>query len=387
MSRLTVVHTVSGLAESRGGTTRSASLLCEYVAREGVDVILLANRWKSGEDPVYEPPDSLVRRVFVPAFESRALRIEYGPTFSRVLKGVIGDFSPSLLQDHGLWLPSNHSAAVVCRQLRLPRVASVHGMLLSAAMRTNAWKKRLAWTFYQRKDLQGAALIWLTSSDELQALGGMGLQVPAAVIPHGVELPPMARPASAQRDRLAVFIGRVHPIKGLMELVQSWKAASPPLWKLVIAGPAEGGHDADLRKAVADAGLESGVAIRGAVDDAAKWELLSRASLFILPSKSENFGLALAEALAAGVPAIATKGTPWRRLVEERCGWWVDATVDALTDAIRAATAKEPQELAAMGKRGRSLVERDHGWRKCAVDMISAYEWILGGRRPDFIQA
>jgi glycosyltransferase involved in cell wall biosynthesis len=106
----------------------------------------------------------------------------------------------------------------------------------------------------------------------------------------------------------------------------------------------------------------------------------------VLPSLSESFGLVVAEALAAGRPAIATTGSPWRKLVEEHCGWYVEPTVAALAGAIREALSLPADQLAAMGRNGRRLAERELAWSRVIPRFERMYEWVgRGGAVPEFV--
>ncbi|MGH7870279.1 MAG: glycosyltransferase, partial [Candidatus Dormibacteraceae bacterium] len=107
------------------------------------------------------------------------------------------------------------------------------------------------------------------------------------------------------------------------------------------------------------------------------------ADLFILPSFTENFGIAAAEALASGVPVIATKGTPWQDLITHRCGWWVDVGPHPLADAIRAATSIPGAERVEMGQRGRRLVRNKYSWENVAGQMRRVYENLLSKFRTE----
>jgi glycosyltransferase involved in cell wall biosynthesis len=106
----------------------------------------------------------------------------------------------------------------------------------------------------------------------------------------------------------------------------------------------------------------------------------------VLPSKSENFGMVVAEALAARTPVITTKGAPWQELETHRCGWWIDMGVESLIEALEKAMSHSPVELHEMGRRGRQLVEEKYTWDRVAGQMIEVYEWLLGrGPRPDCV--
>lgn len=291
-----------------------------------------------------------------------------------------------LVHDHGVWLPANHRAAVEARRAGVPRVVSPRGMLAPRALAHRGWKKRVAWALYQRADLRGAALVHATSAAEAADARRLGLG-PVAVVPNGVRPPeplPERRRGTARR---ALFLGRLHPIKGVPMLVEAWARVRPGGWGLDVAGPDEGGHRAELERLVAERGLGARVAFLGEAGEAAKWALLRSADLVVLPTRTENFGVVVAEALAAGVPALTTTGAPWGALRDERCGWWVEPSASGLEAGLREATALDRAALDAMGERGRAYAARAFGWPALAARTAAVYRWLLeGGPRPPDVE-
>ena len=178
-------------------------------------------------------------------------------------------------------------------------------------------------------------------------------------------------------ERTALFLGRIYPIKGLPMLVQAWARVRPDGWLLRIAGPDEAGHRKQVEKAVSDAGLSEVISFTGPIGHRMKKSAFFDADLFVLPSHSESFGMAVAEALAHGLPVLTTKGTPWSILPESGCGWWVDATVDGIAQGLRQATVLDPETLQSMGAKGRALAIAEFGWKRVAELMLSTYESIL----------
>ena len=128
-------------------------------------------------------------------------------------------------------------------------------------------------------------------------------------------------------------------------------------------------------------GLAASIQIEAPLDGEAKYEAYRAAHLFLLPTYSENFGVVVAEALAAGTPVITTHGTPWSEVVERACGWWIPVNVDALTAALTEAFGKSDRELASMGTRGAAWVADTFSWQTIAENTLKAYEWVLGGRQ------
>ena len=170
-------------------------------------------------------------------------------------------------------------------------------------------------------------------------------------------------------------------------LVRSWAEVGPADWRLVIAGPDDNGHRRELELLADSLGIRDSVEFRGPAYEAEKWSLLANADLFVLPSFTENFGIVVAEAMAAGVPVITTTGTPWSMLQEHAVGWWVAPTVPAITIALRAALASPAADLAAMGQRAHARAAREFTWKQIAHSLHAAYRWaIAGGEKPPCIR-
>jgi len=196
--------------------------------------------------------------------------------------------------------------------------------------------------------------------------------------------PELARPigerTGRKRKKTALFLGRIYPVKGLSMLIQAWGRVRPKGWNLQIAGPDEAGHRAHLEEAVTDSGLDAVVSFLGPIDGDRKQSTLFDANLLVLPSHSESFGMVIAEALAHGLPVLTTTGAPWPMLQEYSCGWWVDATVDGLTEGLRQATSQEAETLQAMGARGRELVAAEFAWGSVARQFMATYEGLMTTR-------
>ena len=383
-----VLHTVASTQADHGGPSRSVPLLCEALSERGASVRLVTtvpDGEASGE--VLLPENGVDTRTVTEAGRLRQL-LRSPIAFYRALRDEVTRAPPDLMHHHGLWLPSNAAAALVSRRQGIPLVISTRGMLTNWALQHNRWKKRLAWMGYQKHVLRRAALFHVTSQEEVDALRDLGFEQPAAVIPNGVPLPDESASNGASGEgRRALFLSRVHPKKGLPMLLDAWATVRPSGWTLEIVGPSEEGHRAELETQARRLGLDDAIQFSGPVADDEKWDVYRRADLFVLPTHSENFGIVVAEALAAGVPALTTTGAPWEDLDRHDCGWWVEPTEQALTEALRAAAGADDETRRAMGRRGRRLVEEEYSWPGVAANMTAAYQWLLGeGPRPDVIR-
>jgi glycosyltransferase involved in cell wall biosynthesis len=183
-----------------------------------------------------------------------------------------------------------------------------------------------------------------------------------------------------------LFLSRIAPAKGLLNLINAWKQVCAEGWRLQIAGPNEDGHLAEVLARVKQADVGDSVEYIGVMDGEAKRQLYLCADIFVLPTFTENFGVVVAEALAHGLPVITTRGAPWADLETFDCGWWVDIGVGPLVLALREAMALSDDERCAMGARGRVYAQR-YDWGGIAHQMVDVYRWVLGqGPQPSCVR-
>jgi glycosyltransferase involved in cell wall biosynthesis len=282
----------------------------------------------------------------------------------------------------------NVYAGQVARKAHKKLIVSPRGMLAQAALQFSPLKKKIFWAALQRSAFEHTAVWHVTSAEEAEDIRAFGVTAPIAIIPNGIDIPNYtADHADLTLRRTLLFMSRLHPKKGVEGLIEAWASLEPerPEWDLVIAGPDEGRYRARLEAQAAKSGCQR-VTFTGPVYGQEKADLMMGSDLFVLPTQNENFGLVVGEALAAGVPAIVTKGAPWQRLETEGCGWWIDHGVEPLLAALRAATSLAPSTRWEMGRRGRVWVERDLSWDLTGLQMIALYHWVLDfGDRPDFV--
>ena len=384
-----ILQCIESLDTAFGGPSRTVNALCDCLSREpGLEVILCSQHMFE-EKTVSAMPNSLVKRILVPCHTN--LQRRFGWPLSRLVESVIMKGKPDLLHDNGLWTPPHHSIAALCRRFGIPLVLHPHGMLEPWALGFHAWRKKIAWHLYVLRDLSVISLFMATAEQEVESIRRLGFRQPIACIPNGVFLPDTAEVEQLRATlppssiRTVLFLSRIHPKKGLLNLIEAWARLHPTGWRLTLAGPDEGGHSREVAAKIREYRLEESVSLVGEARGAAKARLFAEASLFILPSFSENFGLVVAEALSYGLPVITTTGTPWRELHQYGCGWRVAPETDALAITLRQACAMPAAELRQMGERGRVLAAQ-YDWRGIASQTAAAYRWLLyGGTKPDWI--
>lgn len=385
MSSVKVLHVMGGIARAAGGPSRSVPLQMMSLTEAGVQCDLMVPCEVSA--PSDEARSLRSRGV-------RTIRIAVGDSpgdlmWSGTVRQAMGERirAYDLVHIHGLWLPICHLAARMAMQVAVPTVLSPRGMLEPWALRHSWPKKIAAWVVYQRGDICRARLLHATARAEAEQFRRMNIPVPSVVIPNGISCPVVRPVRKASRLRRILFLSRIHPKKGLANLIHALAEAKPILekrdWRLVVAGYDEGGHRSAIEGLVRELGMRHLVEFRGSVEGISKWRLYASSDLFVLPSYSENFGMVVGEALANGIPVITTRGVPWPELPVVGCGWWVPVGVAPLAKALREALSMSPRLLKAMGSRGREHIRRHYTWKPLALEMRSAYEWALGdGPKP-----
>jgi glycosyltransferase involved in cell wall biosynthesis len=360
-----ILLTVPSLRPETGGPARSVPGLANALADRGVE----AHVW-SPDMPQILP--SMVR-----------FTVHCG-----TLEAALDQINKlDLIHDNGLWLPMNHRVARESKRRGISRIVSPRGMLEPWALNQKKWKKRCAWWVYQRRDLHSASMLHATAESEFRQFRQLGLPCAVTTIPNGVELSAIVEKSPVRSGpKTALFLSRIHSKKGLPLLVDAWAKVNPDGWRMLVVGPDENGHRMEVETLVKKAGLSGQWDFCDALEGDAKRRIYETADLFILPTHSENFGIAVAEALAHGLPVITTHGAPWIMIEEGHCGWWVPVSVAGVASALDDATRRSSDELVAMGRRGQALVKKHFSWDRVAEEFIDCYQWLLGSRsKPECV--
>lgn len=386
--RLDIVQVMASLDGKAAGPSYSVPRLCEALAARGHSVSLLAGTAQADPAGVDGAPYEDCRYRFehtsIPVLGK--LGVSSGLRQALLSRAV----SANVFHTHGLWRFANVYPAAAARRAGKPLVLSPRGMLAPSALDFSALSKRLFWTAAQREAVKAVSAFHATSEQEYADIRAYGLDQPVAIIPNGIDLPDLAPrpPLAAPTTPAVVFLGRLHPVKAIDRLVKAWSLLGEATqgWQLRIVGPVENGYDRELQGLIATLGLKN-VALEGPVAGDEKWRLLQGAELTVLPSLSENFGVSVAESLAVGTPAIASRGTPWQGLADNGCGWWVDNSPETLAATLSGALQLSAEQRATMGQRGRAWMQRDFSWDGIASKMAEVYSWLANaGERPEYVR-
>lgn len=315
----------------------------------------------------------------------------YSPNTKRFLRESDYD----IYHANGLWMYSNHITCAVAREKHRPYIITPHGMLYPDALKRSYWKKWPLKVLHFNRDIMQATCIHATCKKEKEFIRQFGYKGDIAVIPNPCFIPDFAEELYAKKCNLFLggnspvkfgFLGRLHPRKkienllyGFKEVLASGIAAgeSPASPMLVIMGKGDAGYEHFLRSEVERLGLQERVKFLGFVSGREKYEALSELSALFVPSDFENFGMIVTEALSVGTPVMASLGTPWEELNSEKCGWWVDRSVDSVANVMREVLALPVEQLLDMGKRGRRLVAEKYEARMVARQTMEMYRSAL----------
>ena len=296
---------------------------------------------------------------------------------------VLDEVQPDIVHFHGIWHLTLHGDQVACKARRIPYVISPRGSLDAWSMRQKAWKKKLALLLFQMKDMNDAAALHVTAEMEAAHCRAIGYKGKFIISPNGVNLPEKLPAWSKHTDgkHRMLFLSRMHPKKGVLELVEAWPKDNDG-WRCELVyslnGDEERKYEAEVKDRIRARGLEESFLLTGALDDHEKWSAYRRADCFVLPTHTENFGIVIAEAMYAGLPVLTTKNAPWEGLLKHNCGWWINLNHDELSNTLSEAMRISDTERERMGERGRKYVCNCYSWPAIAEKFLEDCRRLLG---------
>lgn len=381
---MNVTHVITTLDKSAGGPSRSLPSMCLGLKKEGVVCNILT--YKS-TNPNIDFTDGFIKSLNMIDKEQTLFGRFCSKNIIRLIKDDI-----DILHLHNLWSPLLHNVSVFAKRKGLPVVWSPRGTLEPWPLKQKCLKKKLALLFYQRKDLSNAICIHATALEEANNIRKLGFKNHIAVIPNAIDINSYPKKKwSSESKKTISFLSRLHPKKGIEIFLEAWNRLPLDLtrdWRIKIAGEGSGDYSVDyLRNLVKTHYYNFNIEFVGPKYGEDKLYFLHQSDLFILPTYSENFGMAIAEAMACGVPVITTTGTPWSVLNDKNAGWCVNPDVNSLVSSLLTALALDRSTLAKKGLICRNIIEDNFSTEIVSRQYLYLYEWLLNQNlpKPNFV--
>ncbi|NQT39548.1 MAG: glycosyltransferase [Planctomycetes bacterium] len=396
-----ILHVIHSLDPRSGGPSHAIRHLVREQVRAGHEVTLVATDRQSAEpwedaveyvnciaaDPAFAGAEVFVGRAF--GRRGPWLRYGWSPDCRKWLVRRMADRAsrPRIVHIHGAFAYLTSVAAKTARRYGVPYIVRTTGCLDASCFQSgHQWLKRLFTRLSLRRDIQHAACLHATSTDEAGQLRQAFPDTPTRIVPLGAEVPEVDLQRAARslldhfpqlRDRpVVLYMSRIAPKKRLELLVEAMAVlcGDVPDICLLVAGQ-DAGHLPVVRDTVRRLKMEETVVFAGFLQGPLKHGAMATARLFALPSIDENFGVAVVEAMAHGLPVLVTPGVASHEYVDRSGGGMtVEGTVDALVDGIRQLL---DGDCAAMGQRGKAFVQQHLSWPAVVSQLDDLYKEIL----------
>jgi glycosyltransferase involved in cell wall biosynthesis len=312
----------------------------------------------------------------------------YSPTLVTALKEKKSD----LIHLHVIWMyPS-----IASMQVGIPYITTIHGMLDNWALKNSSFKKWMAAILYEKKALKKASVLQAFTAQEYNDIRNFGVKNPVCIIPNGVDIPtdtdklkrqnPVWNETIQNNKKVLLFLGRIHPKKGLTNLIKAWETVHNEQknndWVLAIAGWDQGGYEDELKKMVKDAQLGNEIFFLGSQFNLQKELCFAHADAFILPSFSEGLPMAVLEAWAYNLPVLMTRQCNLPKGFESGAALQIDTSTRSIADGLLNLFSASQAQLNAIGNAGNNLVRERFNWERVSSEIFKVYEWIVNKGTP-----
>jgi len=384
---------VPSIAPGTGGTATAVFESLAPLARAGIETITIATDLsraasaRSGErlgaaEITAPDPRASIRLCAV----RRPYRFAFSPQLHAALRGQA---PVDLVHIHSLFLFPQFAAWRYCRRTATPYLVSIHGALDRYLRERGRMRKRLTSLAWQDDMLRNASLIHVTSDAEADAVSEVIPHDRLVTVPNGIDTAHFDQVSSGGEFRrrflnghdgpLVLYLGRLSFKKGLGLLIDGFAAAHRELpgARLAVVGPDDEGLLPSLRDRARELRIAEAVTFTGPLYGPNRLDALGAADAWVLPSHTENFGIAVIEAMAAGVPVIVSTGVNIAPDIEATdAGVVIDREVPALRDAL-VRLLRNDELRTALAERGRALA-RGYDWSTVGPQLAAAYRAAAG---------
>lgn len=385
-----ILHIIPSVASVRGGPSKAVLETVKALLNLGVEAEILTTN-DNGDDLLDVPLYELIEYKQVP--------IQFFPRFSPPINSI-REFAFStqiatwlwrniskydLLHVHAIFSYTSTVAMAIARFKGIPYIVRPLGQLNKWSLQQSAHKKQIYLKLIERANLKHSWAIHLTSQQEQQEVSSLSLGAPSFVLPHGLSIP-LPIPNARHRLRkllnvpddepIILFLSRLHPKKGLDYLIPALGKVTDHRFTFVLAGSGSKEYEAEIESCLCSNNIRDRTYLTGFVTGELKNLLIQGSNLFALTSHAENFGIAVLEALAVGVPVLLTSGVALASVVQQhQLGYVTQLDVSAIASAIEYYLT-HPQAVKDMSDRARQLIMEQYTWDSIAQEMFLVYQKI-----------
>ena len=366
-TNMTIVHYIPSIDRTSGGVGSYMQLLAKELGK-------LCNLYivTSASDNPLPIENAEVITISSKLSEFRKMKREWC--------NLLNDIRPDIVHVNCCWMPQSAFTQKWAQKLGYKVILSPHGMLEPWIISRHYWTKKVpALLLYQKAAVVNADCIHATAESEKVNILKLGYNDKIEVVANGIDVDSIAMKDNWGSKKNILFLSRIHVKKGIEFLLEAVATLKEKMdgYTVNVAGEGDTEYIVSLKNKAKSLGIENMLNFCGGVYGEKKWKLFREADVFVLPTYSENFGIVVAEALACGTPVITTKGTPWKELNTENCGWWTEIGSKATKEALLSFLKLSVDELKEMGKNGRKLIESKYSTKKIAADMFTLYNKML----------
>lgn len=303
------------------------------------------------------------------------------------------ELKPDVIETQGLWMFFSSAALKFKKKFGTKVVVAPHGMLDTWAIKNSAWKKKIVGHLFEYENLHKADCIKALCMAEYHSIREFGLKNPIAIIPNGINLPKGLTYDRQQDIKTMLFVGRIHPKKGIRELIEGLALAREAnyelfdKWQIRIAGWDQLGHTEELIALTKAKGLNDIVSFIGSVFGKQKHEELCKANAFVLTSLSEGLPMSILEAWAYKLPVLMTNSCNIPEGFEANAAVSVETTPESIAEGLINICSMSNERLEQIGNNGYNLVKEHFTWEHIADQTHELYKWLTGvGKTPSFVK-